>query len=64
MNQYNFANNLGFSSEIKSEKAEIFPLNINNLTLIKNSPAKNINPQFSLYIGRGEVFCLICPYIN
>lgn len=64
MNQYNFANNLGFSSEIKSEKAEIFPLNINNLTLIKNSPAKNINPQFSLDIGRGEVFCLICPDIN
>ena len=64
MNQYNFANNLGFSSEIKSEKAEIFPLNINNLTLIKNFPAKNINPQFSLDIGRGEVFCLICPDIN
>lgn len=64
MNQYNFANNLGFSSEIKSEKAEIFPLNINNLTLIKNSPAKNINPQFSLDIGRGEVLCLICPDIN
>ena len=64
MNQYNFANNLGFSSEIKSEKAEIFPLNINNLTLIKNSPAKNINPQFSLNIGRGEVFCLICPDMN
>ena len=64
MNQYNFANNLGFSLEIKSEKAEIFPLNINNLTLIKNSPAKNINPQFSLDIGRGEVFCLICPDMN
>lgn len=64
MNQYNFANNLGFSSEIKSEKAEIFPLNINNLTLIKNSPAKNINPQFSLDIGRGEVLCLICPDIK
>lgn len=64
MNQYNFANNLGFSSEIKSEKAEIFPLNINNLTLIKNSPAKNINPQFSLDIGRGEVLCLICPDMN
>lgn len=64
MNQYNFANNLGFGSEIKSEKAEIFPLNINNLTLIKNFPAKNINPQFSLDIGRGEVFCLICPDIN
>lgn len=64
MSQYNFANNLGFSSEIKSEKAEIFPLNINNLTLIKNSPAKNINPQFSLDIGRGEVFCLICPDMN
>lgn len=64
MSQYSFANNLGFSSEIKSEKAEIFPLNINNLTLIKNSPAKNINPQFSLDIGRGEVFCLICPDIN
>ena len=64
MNQYNFANNLGFGSEIKSEKAEIFPLNINNLTLIKNSPAKNINPQFSLDIERGEVFCLICPDIN
>jgi|GEM_PF-6917665 len=64
MNQYNFANNLGFGSEIKSEKSEIFPLNINNLTLIKNFPAKNINPQFSLDIGRGEVFCLICPDIN
>ena len=64
MNQYNIANNLGFSLEIKSEKAEIFPLNINNLTLIKNSPAKNINPQFSLDIGRGEVFCLICPDMN
>ncbi len=64
MNQYNFANDLGFSSEIKSEKTEISPLNINNLTLIKNSPAKNINPQFSLDIGRGEVFCLICPDIN
>lgn len=64
MNQYNFANNLGFGSEIKSEKAEIFPLNINNLTLIKIFPAKNINPQFSLDIGRGEVFCLICPDIN
>ncbi|MCI5513024.1 MAG: ATP-binding cassette domain-containing protein [Clostridia bacterium] len=64
MNQYNFANDLGFSSEIKSEKTEISPLNINNLTLIKNFPAKNINPQFSLDIGRGEVFCLICPDIN
>lgn len=64
MNQYNFANNLGFGSEIKSEKSEIFPLNINNLTLIKNFHAKNINPQFSLDIGRGEVFCLICPDIN
>lgn len=64
MNQYNFANNLGFSSEIKSEKAEIFPLNINNLTLIKNSSAKNINPQLSLDIGRGEVLCLICPDMN
>lgn len=64
MNQYNFANDLGFSSEIKSEKTEISPLNINNLTLIKNSPAKNINPQFSLDIERGEVFCLICPDIN
>lgn len=64
MNQYNFANDLGFSSEIKSEKTEISPLNINNLTLIKNFPAKNINPQFSLDIERGEVFCLICPDIN
>lgn len=64
MNQYNFANDLGFSSEIESEKTEISPLNINNLTLIKNSPAKNINPQFSLDIERGEIFCLICPDIN
>lgn len=66
MNQYNFANNLGFKSENNSEKAENYPLYINNLTLSKNPSniSKSNAPQFSLDIKHGEVFCLICPNLN